>query len=57
MSTDPAELRRATLLRAIQIESRNVGVYREQAEFEEAHVRLLTDKLAERRHGADAARR
>ena len=29
-------------------------LYRELAEFEETHVRLLTDKLAERRHGSGA---
>jgi hypothetical protein len=47
---------RSTLTRAIQIEARNEAVYpaleavyRELAEIEEGRVRLLQDKLAERR--------
>ena len=32
-------------------------LYRELAEFEETHVRLLTDKLRERRHVSGAAGR
>ena len=33
------------------------AVYRELAEFEETHVRLLTDKLAEKRHAGDSSKR
>ena len=39
----------------VHVSDRDVQtLYRELAEFEETHVRLLTDKLAERRHGSRA---
>lgn len=57
MSTESAESCRATLLRAIQIESRNAGVYDSLAqlfEYDESVAAIFRDMAAEeRQHGAE----
>ena len=62
MSTESAESCRATLLRAIQIESRNAGVYDSLAQlfqgYDESVTAIFRDMAAEeRQHGAELDRR
>lgn len=62
MSAAPAELCRATLLRAIHIESRNAGVYDSLAQLFQGYdesVRAIFHEMAgeERQHGAELEHR
>ena len=62
MRTDPAELCRATLLRAMQIESRNAGIYDALAHLFQGYdesVRAIFCEMAaeERQHGAELEHR
>ncbi len=62
MSTVPSDPRRATLLRAIQIEARNAGVYDSLAQlfegYEDSVTAIFREMAAEeRQHGAELERR
>jgi rubrerythrin len=62
MSAVPSDARRATLLRAIQIEARNAGVYDSLAQLFEGYedsVTAIFREMAteERQHGAELERR
>ena len=62
MSTAPSDASRATLLRAIQIEARNAGVYGSLAQLFEGYedsVTAIFREMAteERQHGAELERR
>jgi rubrerythrin len=62
MSTAPSDARRATLLRAIQIEARNAGVYDSLSQLFEGYedsVTAIFREMAteERQHGAELERR
>lgn len=62
MSTAPSDARRATLLRAIQIEARNAGVYDSLSQlfegYEDAVTAIFREMATEeRQHGAELERR